>query len=233
VQLLTSQKNLVLKTIEKWHFDPREFVWGSRSGAWSGLHEDVPELRHTPTGFFCAFSIHTSDSGSPTWHPARQGMFTLLVSPGANHAQEVVNALKDFDAVAFQVGAWVLRIKRESAPDLWEQLNAQRRLIGDVVAGEPDNTPFTPAELPRVAAGLREVGQLAERLQLTAEEVKRLTAGVDYLVEAAPRMGRKDWFLLAVALLTWGMPAEKAIQLAQGLFQAVQWMVHAHPVLRP
>ncbi len=231
MELLPSQRNYVLTLVRNAQFDPAEFAWGTHDGDWPGK-ATVPVLVHTPTGYFCAFSTHTSNPGSPAWHPALQGTFTLLISPGANHEQEVVQGLDDFNAVGQRVRAWLEYVRRESVPDLWTELANQRRAIAAVVELAPDNAPFSGPDVARVVESLDAIGRMARALKLTADEIKRVNGGVAYLKKAAERMGRKDWFLLACTMLAWAVPPDKAGQLLQGVFHALQWVVHAQGLLR-
>jgi hypothetical protein len=228
-QLLTSQKNRIFSIVEAAGFDPRAFAWTVVRENWTGWDEEVPVLTHVPTGFFCAISDHPA----PPSFAARRGnaLFQIQVSPGEQYQTEERSALGDFEAVCHEVAMWLTRIRREDIPDQWQALEASRTLVGSVIEREPDNAPFNEAELVRVAAALGELRAVAARLELGAAETKRLGAVVDYLAQTAGRMGRKDWFLLAVALCTWAVPPAKAAAFAQAVIHVLQWIIHLPPLL--
>ncbi len=226
-ELLKSQRAVIFQAIRDRGFDPRSFRWELADGEWSGWSDDTPRLVHVPTGFFCAFSVAPPDRSI-----ARDiGRFQVLVSPGREIQQERVFGMGSFGDVLAVVEEWLPRILLESAPDPWEQLDEPQRLIVEVIEREPDNAPFTDAERARIAASLDDIRQLAVELQLSTTALRQLDAKIDFVGKAAKRMGRKDWFMLTVALLTYAVPPDKLGQLVQGVVHALQWIVHLPPLL--
>jgi len=196
-------------------------------------------LSHAPTGYYALFFAPGALglgylSNVPQLLLTQPGEYVVAFEPGTESPRGKVVGVA-WPNVLDAAALWLAGVKREhEAPDLWTQLEQQRRLIGDVVDQQHDNTPFTASELPRVSESLNEIRRAAERLALAGEEMRRLNAGVAYVLDAAERkMGRKDWFLLACAVLMWAVPPDKAVQFVQGAVQVLQWVVHVQPHLLP
>lgn len=92
-------------------------------------------------------------------------------------------------------------------------LEASRGLVTQVVEEERDTEAFTPAERARIVTALDEIREAVGRLELGAADTKRVLRVVDYVQKSSERLGRKDWFLLAVTLFTWAIPPDKAASL--------------------
>jgi hypothetical protein len=79
-----------------------------------------------------------------------------------------------------QVELWLGDLVADiETPDLWAQLEDEAAFLGGVSSDETfENTPFTPAEQEEIKGQLRELSN-----------------------QVRSRVGRKDWFLLGVALM--------------------------------
>lgn len=218
-ELLPSQLNAVLAWIERDGFDPREFEWTRPPDDWTGWDDDyVPTIVHQPTGFYCAISNRPVLNVRGT-----AGKFQVQVSPGVQHRMEVVAQLNSFDPeVLSQVHVWLQRIRSEQVPDRWAELQASRALAG-VIEHEPDNTPFTMDERARIAATLEELRAAATRLQLPASQQNNVNITINYLQPAAERLGRTDWFAVALQLFTWAVPFTVFGAI---VLRALGWVVH-------
>jgi hypothetical protein len=88
------------------------------------------------------------------------------------------------------------RITREwKAPDLWAELQSNKRLVASVAIGAADNSPFSPEEKEKIARQLTEIKTYVRRThKLTEDQYTTIDARLDYLIDAAERgMGRIDW----------------------------------------
>jgi hypothetical protein len=238
--LSKTQRNDVLARVMAAGLDPRDFVWVERKTpewtGWNGYTADT--LVHKPTSYHSMFFAPGALglgylSNVPQLLLTQPGEYVVAFEPGtASPRGKVVGVAwpNVLDAVAL----WLACVKREhEAPDLWAQMEQQRRWIGDVVEQAPDNAPFGSSELVRVADGLKEIRRAAQTLQLEASEIERLEAGIVYVQQAAERkLGRKDWFLLACAVLMWAVPPDKAVQIVQSAVQVLQWAVQTQHLLR-
>jgi hypothetical protein len=228
-ELLPSQRNDVLGVIERTGFDPREFAWAKMKDDWTGADDPyVPAIVHQPTRFFCAISNRPFYSGP---RMGMQGNFQVQVSPGFHRLTEEVTGIPSFAGVLIQVHEWLARVRREQVPDRWTELEASRALAG-VIEHEPDNTSFTTDERARIGAALEELRAVAVRLELPAAQLHNVNITINYLQPAAGRLGRTDWFAVALQLFTWAVPFSV---FSAAVFRALAWVVHLPmpPMLPP
>jgi hypothetical protein len=74
--------------------------------------------------------------------------------------------------------------------------------MADLLEDE-DNTPFSEAELGRIAEVLDEVKrQVAEEEDLPEQELQALDTKFTYLIEAAKHSRRKEWLIVAVTVIS-------------------------------
>ena len=237
--LTKTQRNDVLARVLSSRLDARDFVWIERkTPAWTGWNDYTADtLVHKPTSYYSMFFAPGALglgylSNVSQLVLTQPGDYVVAFEPGTESPRGKVVGVA-WPNVLDAVAIWLACVKREhDAPDLWAQMEQQRRLIGDVVDQAPDNAPFGATELARVVDGLKAIRRAAQDLQLEAAEMKRLEAGIVYVQEAAERkLGRKDWFLLACAVLMWAVPPDKAVQIVQSAVQALQWVVQTQHML--
>jgi hypothetical protein len=188
--LLRSQRNDVLAAIVEYGLDPHDLEWGQRISPRSG--NPSPVLQHTPTGSYFAFEFH----GGGHW---------CEYAPADDRPTGVENA-GTWPHVMSAVIRWLSYVKREyEAPDMWGELRRGRDMIEAPTAVE--NTPFTRTEKETVAAYLREIKELIVRNHdLDDERLAALDARLEYLEEAASRLGRLDWrHLLVGSIISLGL----------------------------
>jgi hypothetical protein len=176
--LLTSQKDDVYRVVEEAGFDPREFEWEVEQLAVG----TVPVLRHT-AGFFFQFMVND-----------RSGHFGYG-SPGEQTQSEFFETrYGGWEEVLPLVALWLSYLRREiRAPDLWRELERERELVTSPPS-TTENTPFTPAEQAQIARQLEEIkGYVRQTHQLTVAQYEAIDVRLDYLTEAATRIGRIDW----------------------------------------
>jgi hypothetical protein len=110
-----------------------------------------------------------------------------------------------WSAVEERFASWLGELKRDlETPDLWAELRQERKML-DVAAGEAaENTPFSPDEQREITKQLREITEYVKQTNaLSEDEVQALEERLDYLEEAAGRLGRLDWrTVVAGTLLT-------------------------------
>jgi hypothetical protein len=116
-----------------------------------------------------------------------------------------------------RVSGWLKDVKRDlETPDLWAELQRETELLGDTSKYATENTPFTPEEQKEIVGRLKELAEYAGRTYwLSGEQMQVLDAKIDYLVDAAGRLGRTDWrsvFVGAIVsyILTAAIPPESA-----------------------
>jgi hypothetical protein len=183
----------VLEAILAAGLPPTDFRWVEEDTLVNILGAGAPPYRvqalvHEPTDSAFLFDLDTTYvQHYAIFHPGRDGP-TERINAG-NWAGELG-----------YVRVWLGLVKEEhETPDLWAELGQQRDLmIGEAVA----NTPFTPEEQEQIAAQLAEAKQYARaNLELEPEQLDRIEAQLDYLVEAAQRARRIDWRNLLIGSL--------------------------------
>jgi hypothetical protein len=189
VALRKPQRNEVFKAIEDAGLSPEEFGFEWATGA------DESSCRHVQSGARFVvrgvagdYSTWWSAGDEPVWERAKLSWFRVME----------------------QVRFWLSAVKQDvETPDLWAQVQRERELLAAVSADANDNTPFTAAEREEIAEQLRELkNYLMRRHTLSDEQVRLLDERLDYLADAAKRVGRKDWFLMAAgAMLSYVLAA--------------------------
>lgn len=98
-----------------------------------------------------------------------------------------------WEALLTRVTRWLDDVKKDlDMPDLWAELEREAELLGP--GSDDDNTPFTPQEQEEVARRLQELREDAKQTYaLSGAQLQALDAKLEYLVEAAGRLGRMDW----------------------------------------
>jgi hypothetical protein len=106
--------------------------------------------------------------------------------------------------VAIDLPHWLEAIRLTSGiPDLWTEMQRSQRLVADIRHEDMDNSSFTEDEQRQIAALLEEIKkQIKEGFELTGEQIIQVHKGVDEVVEASKRMGRKDWFIYFLGTIT-------------------------------
>jgi hypothetical protein len=125
-----------------------------------------------------------------------------------------------WQASAARVSAWLAEVKRDlETPDLWAELQRESQLLG----ANADDV----AEQKEIVARLQALAEHVRRTyRLSASQMRALDAKLDYLADAARRLGRKDWLNVCAGailgyILTAMLPPEAARDMFLRLLQAV------------
>jgi hypothetical protein len=123
---------------------------------------------------------------------------------------------------------WVKDVRGDlDTPDLWAELQRDAGLLGGVSGEANENTPFTSEEQKDIEQRLREMEAHVRRTcSLPEPEMENLHTKIDYLVDAAGRLGRIDWRNAVVGaivgyILAVGLPPESARSLMTLLLLAI------------
>jgi len=108
-----------------------------------------------------------------------------------------------YDAYSWQnvmqrLSRWLEDAKRDlDMPDLWAGLQREAKLLGVASNETVANTPFTQDEQKVITAQLGELAASVKHdYSLSEAQAEVLDEKIDLLVEAAGRVGRKDWQLM-------------------------------------
>jgi len=132
---------------------------------------------------------------------------------------------------------WLSEVKRDQqTPDLFAELQRERDVLVTAAAAGAENTPFTHAEQDEIAKRLSEIQEYMEKTHdLSLDQKQALDAGISELRAAAGRLGRRDWFGLAVGTLTILQAVLPPGSIRHIFLMLVQGLAHLHgfPELPP
>jgi hypothetical protein len=181
------QQNELLEAIQEARLAPEEFDLN--------IGDDKSTLTHLPTGAnFVLSGI---------------GRYSVRRVAGDGPAEE--RERLSWYAVKEQVALWLIDVKFDvGTPDLWAQLEGERKLLEAISDDSVENRPFTEAEQKQVAEQLQELrSYVRDAHSLSDAQVRLLDEKLDYLVDATSRAGRRDWLLmLAGVMLSYVLAAD-------------------------
>jgi hypothetical protein len=219
VALRKPQRNDVFTAIQDAKLSPEEFEFEWDAGV------DKSSFRHIPSG--ASFVVRGVAGDYSSWYSA------------GDEPVEERKALSWY-GLTQQVGFWLAAVRRDiETPDLWAQLQCERALLAAVSDEAIENTPFTPAEREEIAGQLRELKDYLSRAHsLSAAQVRLLDERLDYLVDAAGRVGRKDWFLMAAGVmfsyvLAAALPPDSATHILGTLLTSIGHILWGGPLRLP
>jgi hypothetical protein len=200
------QSNLVVEAIQGAGLDPRQFDLADDDGEIRIKHKWSPSrLTIRSEGAFIIVFYVVGDGpewpiGSQTW---------LTIPP--------------------RIDFWLKEVRRDlETPDLWAELQRDDRLLFRATFDDvTENASFPPDEQNKIATRLRALGEHAERTySLSAAQMRVLDRKLDYLVNAARRLGRKDWLNVCAGailglILAVALPPEAARGMLLGLLQTI------------
>ncbi len=200
-----------MKTLEKWKRNevyeavqaaglrPEEFLWDD--GA-----DDIC-FRHPSSGAHFVFG------GNP-------GNYVTSYRAGDDTGPELSS--HSWQALMRRVALWLAAVEHDiETPDLWDQLRGQTELLAGTSDAALENTPFTPDERNEVVSQLNEVRKFVKSEYVLSElQLTGLDSKLAYLVEAAGRLGRKDWLNACIgAMFGWFLVAALPPDALHHIFQ--------------
>jgi hypothetical protein len=217
--LLRSQANEVFQMVRDAGLDPTEFAWE--------VKDSSPQLTHKPSGFYFRLNLDKND-----------GKYRGQYSPGRSRPDALSPSASSLSGLMPYVTDWIENLAREFAvPDFWEAAAEQKALARAAEASE--NEPFTAAERELIGKQVRELSAYVRATgAYTDGEIRSLNSKLDYLVDSANRMGKKDWINSSIGVLftiAWGMAmapdvTKEMFRMAGVLFHA---LLNQPPLLLP
>jgi hypothetical protein len=191
--LLRSQKNEVLEAIKSSGLDPFNFKWSEEDSQYTREDEysfaSVERLTYEDVTFYFQFDYY-------------QEKRYVIFSPGRERCVEEQNPGAWVGQLS-SVRSWLTYLKRELAqPDLWAELSKYQLPPGETLTADIGNEPFTVKEAEQLSEGIRKVRAYIEtEFALNEDQHKLVNEKLDYLLEAAKRQGRKDWFHTSIGVI--------------------------------
>ena len=182
--------------------NPAEFDWEDTS---HDVHEEgyqrvrqCLKLVHRPTGYY--FEFADLDSTEHRW---------IFFSPGDNTLSDEKHSL-GWQGQFTHLVLWLDSLRLETnAPDLWATISQERELVEAASSATEENRAFNQDELRYIGQQLTEIKEFLFKTQDLSESHRRFVEDrLDYLAEAAGRVGCVDWknqlvgVLLGIAMQT-------------------------------
>jgi hypothetical protein len=218
-QLKKWQRNLIVEAIQTVGLDPRQF----------DLEDDNSQVRIKHKWSPSCFTIRPEGMGYDV---------SYVVGDGIDWPVSAYS----WQTIPTRIRSWLEDVKRDlETPDLWAALQRETQLLGVISGDITENTPFTPDEQSEIAARLQALAEHARRTySLSAAQMRTLDEKLDYLADAARRLGRKDWLNVCAGailgyVLTASLPPESARDMLLGLARAIGhlWGLPDLPMLSP
>ena len=191
--LLKSQRNEILALIRNAGLDPLNFEWvdvNSSRSTDAFLHGDaVSKLCYRDSGFYFIYDFQKG-SQFAEFSPGRDRLVEKQY-PGSWPSQRNYTDI------------WLSCLKRElTEPDMWAQL-ADYQLPGpEILDPDEGNEPFTAPQVEQIIVGVQQVrAYLQAEADLSGAQLSNMQSQLEYLVSAAKRQGRKDWFHTAIGVI--------------------------------
>lgn len=121
----------------------------------------------------------------------------------------VVQEMRTGDALLFETPTdGVLEVRAMAMNSiqvelLVSQVSPRLGIVGGFVDDDPNNSPFTPAELNRITESIKDLKiGLGRRSEIAPEQLGLITRKLDEIQAASQRLGRKDWINHVAGTLT-------------------------------
>jgi len=186
-RLLNTAKREIFDIIRENELDPFAFEWTEIKSE----DDKVSKLRlkTDPTLYF------TFDVGS-------DGRWWPRCSPFGGQREANLGQSSWSSLLAYFL-QWLSEAEREmTTPDPWKALAGVAQMADLNISPDTTNTQFTFGETQQISKSLNDIRSvLAEHVSDSAEQIALINRELDSLLESSQRMGRKDWFNLAIGTL--------------------------------
>ena len=186
--ILNSQANEVLKLVKDQGLDPLEFSWEhTESSNTADLY--VSKILHISTGSFFKFDF-------------KEGKHFCVFSPGKEKQKESIFS-GSWELQISYINKWLSYLKREIAsPNLWETISQQILLKSDIDKIH-SNDLFTNEEINKIQSSIGEIKEyVLATYNLTDSNKVFLENKLNYLIDSSNRLGRKDWIIILIGIIT-------------------------------
>jgi len=197
--MLKKYRNGFIKIIEEGGLDPLQFMITEKDAG----REQKTILNFSDSGllFYAAVAPqnhHIFRCNYTTFNPQNPWRFAEL--PNIPHYNS------NIEEVYIRFGEWLQEVRSHSEeslePDLWEQIETQKRLVTATSMPNEDKSPFTEEQKAQLRIAVSEFRMLvAKNFQPADVETEVINERLDYLAEAVERLNRFDWKALALSTL--------------------------------
>ena len=176
-------KNAIFEAIKAAGLHPEDF----------DLQDDDAEVRLKRKRSASCFTIRSEGSG-----------LKFVGRSVAGDFWDMPIEVYSWGTVIERISSWLEYVKLDlKTPDLWAELHRDDQLLFSATSDDvTENSRFTPDEQNEIATRLQTLAEDARRTySLSAAQVRVLDAKLDYLVNAARRLGRKDWLNVCAGVI--------------------------------
>ncbi len=187
-KLLKSQQNSIFQLILDIGLNPADFKWESQESR-KTPNDEVSILRFRDGDWYFMFDF--SKRQHFTFFAPGHDRESSIEFPGSWNSQLAVFT------------QWLAVIKRElAAPDLWGNLVNYAPPQALQLDEETGNVPFNMVEFEHIQGRIEKIRTyLLEQFQGQAEAQERIEEQLTYVVNSAKRLGKKDWYNLAIGAI--------------------------------
>lgn len=196
LSLLPSQKDEAFEIIVAYGFEPGDFKWTVELCS-VDRNDHVDKIIHVPTRYYFTFDYGYDDFDNL--------IRVSRLSPGKEHRHANASP-KSWPNQLNNLSSWLTYLRREvDTPNYWEGIINGKTLSSSSVALETENDPFSETQKERITIAIERVKsdltQLREKDDIVDEQLDYAIGQLDYLVEALPRLGKRDWIHTAIGVL--------------------------------
>jgi hypothetical protein len=215
--LLPSQKNQLRMRLANSHLDPDAFTLEAVNGPKRKQAEKAERIKHLGSDYY--FTIEIVGEDRPTFY------YEFFPSENRTRETNLATGFNTFNAVLDRFDKWIEVIKAEFAiVDLWN-LKGRFQTAITKVTSQPDNRPIEPDEIDKITENLEAFRKYLGKTQLMSEDpdglrakMEQIDANIDFLIDALPRFGRKDYMAL---FLSFVINIVSAITVSESAAQAI------------
>jgi hypothetical protein len=185
-------KNDIFECIQQAGLSPLSFEWSEEQTEYdSALNYSVSVIKHKNSNFY--FKFDRADDGA----------FVCKFSPGeVEFVVELGDAYYEWDEVRNEFTEWLSRVKKETVPDLWEQIKDYAPDETFIRTDEISNAPFSYSEAENIIGSLDKLqAQIEKNFNLQGEQLAFIKREINYLKDAAKRQGKKDWVHTSIGVI--------------------------------
>jgi hypothetical protein len=182
--LLKTQKNQIYQEISLQGMSATDFQW--TDDFVQGKPSEL--ITHLDSGFF--FEI---------WVDLGQN---CGFSPGRETIEQTVHT-GDWVSTYHELAQWMYRLREEiTAPDLWGRVEGYRFIEGGQLKDKVNNDRLSEQHIDDIHAAMAALrDQIAGEAKITEEMLREIDKRLQYLTDAADRLGRFDWINVASSIV--------------------------------
>jgi hypothetical protein len=186
------ERNRIYEAIVKRKLDPLEFSLEDTGDTVIITHDSSSTFQFSPK------TVNRTDDEVIFFGSELESTKYEALAKVAEGINETHTAKSIDHVIGIYFPSWLREIQLTvGVPDYWSQMQQGRKSLAIIQRGDFSNTPFTQTEQGQIAAQLQEVLKQSRKLfALTSTQMGQIEEKLDESLDAASRMGRKDWIVM-------------------------------------